>query len=36
VHRMVAAFESRAHALYTPIVTAQAADSRLIGKPAIG
>lgn len=36
VHRMVAAFESRAHALYTPVASAPAADSRLIGKPAIG
>lgn len=36
VHRMVAAFESRAQALYTPIGVAQGADSRLLGKPAIG
>jgi coenzyme Q-binding protein COQ10 len=35
VHRMVGAFEARARQLYTP-VAAPAADSPLIGRPAIG
>lgn len=36
VHRMVAAFENRARQLYTPIVTATAAETPLIGRPVVG
>ena len=36
VHRMVAAFETRAHKLYTPVATESARAEQLIGKPAIG